>query len=106
LLPLFRDITDATGLHFNRSDADRQSRQEILDNRASLIDSALSVVDWNHDGFWDILVTEGMNHSVLFLNDGKSGFVREALPVQDRNLLPSQFLFVDLDGDGLRGASE
>jgi hypothetical protein len=99
--PLFRDITDATGLHFNRSDADRKSRQEILDNRASLIDSALSVVDWNHDGFWDILVTEGLNHSVLFLNDGKGGFVRGALPVQDRGLFPSQFLFLDLDGDGL-----
>ena len=99
--PLFRDITDATGLHFNRSDADRQSRQQILDNRASLIDAALSVVDWNHDGFWDILVTEGLNHSLLFLNDGKGGFVRGALPVEDRRQFPSQFLFVDLDGDGL-----
>jgi hypothetical protein len=99
--PLFRDITDAAGLHFNRSEADRQSRQEILDNRASLIDSAVSIVDWNHDGFWDILVTEGLNHSVLFLNDGKGGFVRGTLPIQDRRLFPSQFLFVDLDGDGL-----
>ena len=99
--PLFRDITDATGLHINRSEEDQKSRQEILDNRASLIDSALSVVDWNHDGFWDLLVTEGMNHSVLFLNDGKGGFVRGALPFQDRRQFPSQSLFVDLDGDGL-----
>jgi hypothetical protein len=98
--PLFRDITDATGLHFNRSDRDQQSRQDLLDNRASVIDSAVSVVDWNHDGFWDILVSEGLNHSVLFLNDGKGGFVRGALPVQDRRMFPSQFLFVDLDGDG------
>jgi hypothetical protein len=89
------------GLHLNRSDVDSQLRQDIIDTRASLIDSALSVVDWNHDGFWDILVTETMNHSVLFLNDGKGGFVREPLPVLDRRMFPSQFLFVDLDNDGV-----
>ncbi|PYR47262.1 MAG: hypothetical protein DMF89_19455 [Acidobacteria bacterium] len=99
--PMFRDITDAAGLHVDRSEADRQSRQEILDNRASLIDAAVSIIDWNHDGFWDILLTEGLNYSVLFLNDGKGGFVRGKLPVEDRRQLPSQFLFVDLDGDGL-----
>jgi hypothetical protein len=99
--PPFRDITDAVGLHLNRSEAASELRQQVIDTRASLIDSALSVVDWNHDGFWDILVTEAGNHSVLFLNDGKGGFVRSALPVQDRQLFPSQFLFVDLDNDGL-----
>ena len=100
-VPPFREITDRVGLHFNRSDVDGQLRQDILDTRASLIDSALSVVDWNRDGFWDILVTESMNHSVLFLNDGKGGFSREALPIVDRRMFPSQALFVDLDNDGL-----
>ena len=99
--PPFRDITDAVGFHFNRSDVNGDLRQDIIDTRSSLIDSGLSVVDWNHDGFWDLLVTESMNHSLLFRNDGKGGFERELLPNKDRRLMPSQLLFVDLDGDGL-----
>ncbi len=99
--PPFRDITDAVGFHFNRSDVNGDLRQDIIDTRSSLIDSGLSVVDWDHDGFWDLLVTESMNHSLLFRNDGKGGFERELLPIADRRLVPSQFLFVDLDGDGL-----
>lgn len=100
-LPPFRDITDAVGLHFNRSHANGDVRQEILDTRASLIDSGLSVVDLNRDGYFDILATESMDHSVLFLNDGKGGFVRGPWNVADRRLIPSQYLFVDLDNDGL-----
>ena len=99
--PPFRDITDAVGFHFNRSDVNGDLRQDIIDTRSSLIDSGLSVVDWDHDGFWDLLVTESMNHSLLFRNDGKGGFKRELLPIEDRRLVPSQLLFVDLDGDGL-----
>ena len=99
--PPFRDITDAVGFHFNRSDVNGDLRQDIIDTRSSLIDSGLSVVDWDHDGFWDLLVTESMNHSLLFRNDGKGGFERELLPIQDRRLVPSQLLFVDLDGDGV-----
>ena len=97
----FREITDATGFHFNRSDANRELRQAIVDTRSSLVDSGLSVVDWNRDGFWDLLATESMNQAVLFLNDGKGGFVRAALPFDDPRLIPSQTLLVDLDGDGL-----
>ncbi len=99
--PPFREITDATGFHFNRSEANRELRQAIVDTRSSLVDSGLAVVDWNGDGFWDLLATESMNQGVLFLNDGRGGFVRAALPYDDPRLIPSQALFVDLDGDGL-----
>jgi hypothetical protein len=99
--PPFRDITDAVGLHFNRSAANKQLRQDVADTGVSHIDSALSVVDWNRDGFWDIVATESGNHSVLFLNDGRGGFVRRGLPIRNYFLTPGQLLFVDLDGDGL-----
>ena len=99
--PPFRDITDAVGLHFNRSAANWQLRQEILDTRASLIDSGLNVVDWDQDGFWDIVATESWDHSVLFRNDGRGGFVREEVSFSDRRLIPSQVLVVDLDNDGM-----
>ena len=99
--PPFRDITDAVGLHFNRSEVNGDLRQDIIDTRSSLIDSGLSVIDWDHDGFWDLIVTESMNQSLLFRNDGKGGFERELLPIEDRRLVPSQLLFIDLDGDGV-----
>ena len=99
--PPFRDITDAVGLHFNRSPENGQLRQEVADTGMSLIDSALSVVDWNRDGYWDIIATEVARHSVLFLNDGRGGFLRESLPIGEDLLIPSQYLFVDLDGDGV-----
>ena len=59
--PPFRDITDAAGFHFNRSDINRDLRQDIVDTRSSLIDSSLSIVDWDDDGFWDVIATESMN---------------------------------------------
>ena len=99
--PPFQDITDAVGLHFNRSPENDRLRQEVADTGMSLIDSALSVVDWNRDGYWDIVATEVARHSVLFLNDGRGGFLRESLPIGEDLLIPSQYLFVDLDGDGL-----
>ena len=99
--PPFQDITDAVGLHFNRSPANDRLRQAVADTGMSLIDSALSVVDWNRDGHWDIVATEVARHSILFLNDGRGGFVRGPLPIGDDQLIPSQYLFVDLDGDGL-----
>ena len=99
--PPFRDITDAVGLHFNRSPENLRLRQAVADTGMSLIDSALSVVDWNRDGYWDIIATEVARHSILFRNDGRGGFVREPLPVGDARLVPGQYLFVDLDGDGL-----
>ena len=99
--PPFQDITDAVGLHFNRSPANDELRQAVADTGMSLIDSALSVVDWNRDGHWDIVATEVARHSILFLNDGRGGFVREPLPIGNDQLIPGQYLFVDLDGDGL-----
>ena len=99
--PPFRDVTDSVGLHFNRSQANRNLRQDMLDTGDSLIDSGLSVVDWNRDGFWDIVAVESWNHAALFLNDGKGGFVRGPLPFADRRLIPGQLLLVDLDNDGV-----
>ena len=99
--PPFQDITDAVGLHFNRSPENLQLRQAVADTGMSLIDSALSVLDWNRDGYWDIVATEVARHSVLFLNDGRGGFVRAPLPIGEDLLIPSQYLFVDLDGDGV-----
>ncbi len=99
--PPLRAITDAAGLHFNRSPENDRLRRAAADAGIGLFDSALGVVDWNRDGHWDILVTEVASHAILFRNDGRGGFVREPLPFGDDRLIPGQALFVDLDGDGL-----
>ena len=99
--PPLRAITDAVGLHFNRSPENDRLRRDAAAAGIGLFDSALGGVDWNRDGHWDILVTEVASHAVLFRNDGRGGFVREPLPFGDERLVPGQALFVDLDGDGL-----
>ena len=98
---VFRDITDATGFHFNASSANRELRQQVIDTRTNMTYWGLSAVDWNRDGFWDLLATESLNRSVLFVNDRRGGFVLEDLPIDAADDNPSLFLFVDLDNDGL-----
>ena len=97
----FLDATDAAGFHFNESEANRLVKQGAIDGRAILIYGGLTALDWNRDGFWDLLATEANKHTVLFLNDGRGGFERGALPLQGREQSGSFFLWMDLDGDGL-----
>lgn len=98
--PRFRDVTDAVGFHFNLSEANRALRQDLIDTRTSVTYGGLSALDWNRDGFWDLLATEALNQAVLFVNDGAGGFVRGDLPLREAASAPSQYLFVDLDNDG------
>lgn len=100
-VPPFREITDPTGLHFNESPANRRRATEILNARMVRSLGGLSVVDWNRDGFHDLLATVWGRHTVLFLNDGQDGFVREELPLRTPEESADQYLFMDLDGDGL-----
>jgi len=93
----FADITDASGFEFAYSAEGRRALQGAIDNRTMTNVGALSAVDWNRDGFPDILATNENRRSVLFLNDGKGGFIPEALP-EEGGLF---YLYLDLDGDGV-----
>ncbi|MCE9582802.1 MAG: VCBS repeat-containing protein [Planctomycetes bacterium] len=98
--PPFRDITDAMGFHFNESEENRKNAQEIINARAIKTAGGLSCMDWNRDGFPDLLATMANRQAVLFLNDGAGGFVRAELPVKKPEEAGYTFLYVDLDNDG------
>jgi len=99
--PPFQDVTDAVGFHFNESAANRDLQQRVINERTIRTNSGLCVVDWNRDGFWDILATRYQKQTVLFVNDGLGGFRQEDLPFKDAEDAGAVFVFVDLDGDGL-----
>jgi hypothetical protein len=99
--PPFRDVTDATGLHFNESANLRGLLQEIIDNRGLTTLGGLAVADFNRDGFWDVLASIANNETALFLNDGRGGFTRGETPVADPKESGYVWMYVDLDNDGL-----
>ncbi|MEZ6004754.1 MAG: FG-GAP-like repeat-containing protein [Planctomycetota bacterium] len=61
----------------------------------------ITALDWDGDGFEDMLVTREGAYSELLLNDGQSGFVPGLLPLDLPEESARQLLAVDLDGDGL-----
>lgn len=101
----FRDISEASGFVWFRSEKTAELRDRIVDGRGVVTRGGLTVADFNNDDFWDVLVSEWHHDAVLFLNDGKGGFVRGSAPSDLPKLVPkhngTMFLFVDLDGDGV-----
>jgi hypothetical protein len=96
----FSDITDQVGLAFNESEERRKIAQGLINDRGIITKGGLTVADFNHDGFPDVLAASVHNDAVLFTNDGQGGFTRS--PVVSR---PEEcgycWLCVDLDGDGV-----
>jgi tetratricopeptide (TPR) repeat protein len=99
-VPTFVDVTDAVGLHYLESEANREMLQAFIDEHRILALGGLSAVDWNEDGFPDVIGTLDGSLSVLFLNDGLGGFVRRKLPLSEPVECATFLLHLDLDGDG------
>ncbi len=97
----FRDVTDAVGFHFNETATNRALNERSVDERHLLTVGGVSALDWNGDGFPDLLATRRNQDAVLFLNDGRGGFVRGDLPLSIPDEAGYAYLFLDLDGDGL-----
>ena len=98
--PPFRDVTDLVGFHFNQSPDNRALNQAFVNARAMLTVGGVSVLDWNRDGFPDVLATRRDQLTVLFQNDGQGGFERQPLPLELPRDAGHMFLHVDLDNDG------
>ncbi|MCP3915122.1 MAG: tetratricopeptide repeat protein [bacterium] len=96
----FVDVTDMVGLHYNVSDENERMARSFIDQHRTLALGGLSAVDWNADGFWDLIGTRRGQIATLFLNDGAGGFVPERLPMTSPREHGSFLLYVDLDGDG------
>lgn len=96
----FRPVARETGFSYHRSPRNRQLIQSFVDEHRTLALGGLTALDWNKDGYWDLLGTCQDQLSTLFLNDGNGGFVPELLPVDAPHEAASFLLYVDLDGDG------
>lgn len=93
------DVTDAVGFHFNESEENRKLSQATINARAQKFTGGLSAIDFNGDGFWDLLASSINRPSVLFQNDGHGGLHRVPAPgAEDRGV--AHFLLADLDGNG------
>jgi hypothetical protein len=99
ILP-FRDVTDTTGFHWNEAEHNRENLQALINSRGPNTVGGLTALDWNRDGFQDVVATLAGKTAVLFLNDGRGGFVRGLLPYRSPREPGFVFLYADLDGDG------
>jgi hypothetical protein len=100
-LEAFADRTAASGLDFALSEPVRRTGQAVVDAQRVNTRGGLTALDFNRDGFWDLLATRSGHETVLFVNDGTGGFARAQLPLIDLPAVVSKFyLWVDLDDDG------
>ena len=99
--PPWNDISDETGFSLNESEANRKLRLAMIDDRGITNSGGLTVADFNHDGFWDVLANVYQGEVVLFLNDGRGGFVPGEPPVRVPADVGYTFLCADLDNDGV-----
>lgn len=98
--PRFRDVAREAGFTWAESAQNRELGQAFVDQHRTLALGGLSVVDFDRDGFPDVLAARAGEFSVLFRNDRRGGFIPEPLPPTTADEHPALFLFVDLDGDG------
>lgn len=97
----YLDRTADVGLTFGTSPENLGLLQKFIDRHETLTLGGISVVDWNGDDRPDLLATSAGEETVVFVNDGHSGFVPEPTPISDIHERPAFCLFFDLDGDGL-----
>lgn len=95
------DRTMEVGLTFGTSAENERLLQDFVDRHRTLTLGGLSVVDFDRDGFDDLIATRSNESTTLFRNDGVGGFVPIPLPMERLADRPAFVLFVDLDGDGL-----
>ncbi len=95
------DRTMEVGLTFGTSAENERLLQDFVDRHRTLTLGGLSVVDFDRDGFDDLIATRSNESTLLFRNDGVGGFVPIPLPMERLADRPAFVLFVDLDGDGL-----
>ena len=100
-LPEFRDLSALVGVDWSLSAADEANVQGMIDLREMVATGGLTALDYNRDGFWDVLASHQAVGTVLFQNDGAGGFVKKTLPLIDtRGAAGKFYLWVDLDNDG------
>ena len=73
-LERFVDASASAGFRLIDSTINLKNWQAAIDERTVITVGGLSVVDVNHDGYWDVLVPRYGVYTLLYLNDGIGGF--------------------------------
>lgn len=95
----FHDISEQAGVGFRFAEVAEENRQDLIDFGARDGIGGLAVLDWDGDGFDDIVAWQRRRALTLFRNDGRGGFVARNDLVEPAQVGYFQLL-VDLDGDG------
>ena len=95
----FSDVSAEVGIGFRHSAVATENHQDVIDFGARETVGGVAVLDWDRDGFDDVLAWHRQRAFLLFRNDGAGGFEQRAdlLPPADVGYFQ---LAVDLDGDG------
>jgi hypothetical protein len=97
----FQDVAGFTGLKLHETKQNIKHSKELIDLRQLTQSGGVTVLDFNSDDYWDVLVTRKNRVAGLFVNDGQGGFDRmEFPPLQDAREIARFYLSVDLDNDG------
>ena len=96
----WEDATAAAGLTDGMGAQNQRLLQEGLDEHRTLALGGITLLDWNEDGWTDVLATRKGQLTTLLLNDGNGGFLPGDVPVESPAESPAFLLYVDLDGDG------
>ena len=101
-LPPFRDVSGEAGFGFNFSEATQSRLQTRIDEGLGSADGGgLTALDYDGDGFVDLIASRPGRAAVLFLNDRVGGFQHDTLPGVTRpEESANHYLWVDLDNDG------
>lgn len=98
---LFHDISSQTGFQLLHNTKDRENWQEAIDERTVITVGGLTVLDFNKDGFWDVLVPRDGYGTFLYLNDGQGGFTVQTIPgISEKENTGTFVLWLDVDNDG------
>lgn len=100
--PRLVEVSGEVGLDLLRSPEKQEIWRRSFGSGRGTFEGGLTALDYDRDGYLDLLVTIRGSTFLLFQNDGQGGFRR----VTPEGLLPPEraaamYLYLDLDGDGI-----
>ena len=99
--PGFVDLSSQAGFDHFISATDRANIQQLINERELTATGGISILDFEEDGYLDLLVSHPMRGATLFVNDRQGGFTRASPKIFQKGNEPAKFfLWLDFDNDG------
>jgi hypothetical protein len=99
--PPFQDISSQTGFKLIQNAKDRHNWTQAINKRTVITVGGITVLDYNKDDYWDLLVSRDGYGTLFYLNDQKGGFqFKRFAGLSERENTGTSALWLDVDGDG------